>query len=185
MLVFVLGSSHLSRLFSRRWAADVNSTLQTLAESTCVCVMWALSASHSSLPPTLIHTAPIWMQLVDSNMTVLLSHAHRLTPKQQTEEAPVLMSWYVSALSAVCVCFKPLFLFQSQNWSQRKQIKNLSPLPSTLLHRVQHLRTPCCETFLTQWGPLQLQAHWRWTEQVHKDGSFYFDVIWPILQCFA
>lgn len=59
MLVFVLGSSHLSRLFSCRGAADVNSTLQTLAESTCICVMWALSASHSSLPPTLIHTAPI------------------------------------------------------------------------------------------------------------------------------
>lgn len=107
------------------------------------------------------------------------------TPKQQTGEALVLMSWCDSALSALCVCFKPLFLFQSQNWSQCKQIRNLSPLPSTLLHRVQHLRTPCCDMFLTQWGPLQLQAHWRWTEQVHKDGSFYFDVIWPILQCFA
>lgn len=182
MLVFVLGSSHLSRLFSRRWAADVNSTLQTLAESTCICVMWAF-VCFTQQPAAYTNTH-------STNLNAARGFEYdRVTftcpPKQQTEEAQVLMSWYVSALGAVCVCFKPLFLFQSQNWSQCKQIKNLSPLPSTLLHRVQHLRTPCCETFLTQWGPLQLQAHWRWTEQVHKDGSFYFDVIWPILQCFA
>lgn len=85
-----------------------------------------------------------------------------------------------------CLFSVSLFSFphQPHDSGQHSCRSTLLLLLLLLSHRVQHPSTPCWCIFPTQWGPLQVQAHWCCTEQVHKDGSlaFHFDVIWPILQ---
>lgn len=131
MLVFVLGSSHLSRLFSRRWAADVNSTLQTLAESTCICVMWAFvcftqqPAAYTNTHSTNLNAARGFEY---DRVTFTCPPADTKTANRRSPSVDVLI-----CLSALCVFVSNRSFYskvKTGHNASRLRIYLLSPQPS-------------------------------------------------------